>query len=635
MRFVNKRLLVPAAALLLLAGAAIPASKLWPHDHAANGRPTPSQTPVPTQAAATPAIPPAAVPQAQTDASVIADVYGREQADVVVFGSELEGLYLARAAADEGLKVRILDPRAAFGGQVLQGQMLFLDETRDEKGKSLVQGRAKELFDGFKSGKIRKLSEFTAYMNKLVAGIPLESGIQIGEIHTTDAAAGRRAITSVTYTTADGQHKQIDAAYWVDNTDFAALLSRLKTTRLPGLEKLYGQKQIEYMGAGMMMAFKNVDWTSFNHTFNSMSSEERKTRFGGGYVNESFAIGLSGMTQAYKPTNDRVFLRGLNAVYQKDGQVLINALLVYTVDPSDDKSVAEAVELGQRETPLILEHFRKTLPGWAHAELNGLPAYLYIREYNHYEMDYDLQMSDLLSGKMNWDDVSIAGYPVDLQGTSANKWGIEMGRPDKYGMPLRSFLLKDYDNVIAAGKNVGASAIAFGSARIQPNTSLAAESIGVILGRIHGTQTLRNLQPQDMHALHEYLAAHDHIQLEGIHGTNKLAGWSADEIGKLDDGAIIYTTYKHHSPAPLPTSSPTPSPTPQRTLSPKPSPPLSPKPSPTPQPTLSPTPVLTPTPEQDQSVSKQQEQPAAQSPETPAHDAAATADGAAATPDAQ
>lgn len=171
-------------------------------------------------------------------------------------------------------------------------------------------------------------------------------------------------------------------------------------------------------------------------------------------MNESFAIGLSGMTSQYKPSNDRVFLRGLNAVNQRDGEVLINALLIYTVDPSDPKSVEGGLELGRKETPLILNHFRKGMVGWENAEINGYPNYLYIREYNHYETDYVLKPSDMLGGHMFWDNVSIAGYPLDLQGTSANKWGIEMGRPDKYGMPLRSFLLKNYDNVIVAGKNV-------------------------------------------------------------------------------------------------------------------------------------------------------------------------------------
>lgn len=466
-----------------------------------------------------------------------------EKVDVVVLGSELEGLYLARAAADEGLKVKVLDPREAFGGQVLQGEMLFLDETRDDKYQSLVQGRAKELFDGFRNGKIRKLSEFTQYFDKLKKDIPVESGIKIEDIKQIPGQFGPHAIESVTYIDKSGAKKNIKADYWVENTDYAALVSKLEATRMPGLEQFYGQSNIEYMSSGMMMKFKNVDWAKFNSSFNSLTPQQRSAKYGGGSVNESFAIGLSGMTSAYKPSNDRVFLRGLNAVNQRDGEVIINAFLIYTVDPSDDKSVAEAMELGKKEIPLILDHFRKNIVGWEHAELNGFPNYLYIREYNHYETDYVLKPSDMLGAKMFWDNVSIAGYPLDLQGTSANKWGIEMGRPDKYGMPLRSFLLKNYDNVIMAGKNVGASAIAFGSARIQPNTSLAAETIGILMGQLQGKKKLRELQEADMPKLDSYLQSKYNIKLTGVTGNNKIAGWTPDEIAKLDTGEITYASY--------------------------------------------------------------------------------------------
>ncbi|WJH32400.1 FAD-dependent oxidoreductase [Paenibacillus sp. CC-CFT747] len=465
--------------LLLLAAAAI---YQWSGTREASG---PSDAP-PDRAAAgssakpTPSPVPTPIPAVE------------ETADVVVVGSELEGMYLARAAADEGLKVKVIDPREKPGGQLLQGEMLFLDETRDESGKLLVQGRAKELFDGFRSGKIRKLAEFTAYYEKLHQGIPIESGVVLDKVESVTGAGGRDAIRSLTYRKKDGTLHRVTASYWVENTDYAALASQLKVTRLPGLEKFYGQDEIEYMSAGMMMKFKNVDWTRFNTQFNALSGADRSKKFGGGNVNESFAIGLSGMTNAYKPTNDRVFLRGLNAVSQRDGEVIINAFLIYTVDPSDSRSVAEAMDLGKKEIPLILQHFRKSLPGWENAELNGFPNYLYIREYNHYETDYVLKVSDALGARMFPDNVSIAGYPLDLQGTSANKWGIEMGRPDKYGMPLRSFQLKNYDNVILAGKNVGSSAIAYGSARIQPNTALAAESIGVILGQLKGKKPSGN-----------------------------------------------------------------------------------------------------------------------------------------------
>lgn len=453
-----------------------------------------------------------------------------ETVDVAIVGSELEGMYLARAAADEGLSVKVIDPRAKPGGQLLQGEMLFLDETRDASGKLLVQGRAKELFDGFRAGKIRKLSEFQAYYAKLANGIPMESGISIGVVAAAPGIAGTEAVQSVIYRTADGTEKKLTASYWVENTDFAALASKLKVTRLPGLEKFYGQEQVEYMSAGMMMKFKNVDWARFQAAYKES-------------VNESFAIGLTGVTKGYKPSNDSVFLRGLNAVSQRDGEVIINAFLIYQVDPSDDASVAAAKELGKKEIPLILQYFRKNMTGWENAELNGFPDYLYIREYNHYETDYVLKVSDVLGARMFPDNVSIAGYPLDLQGLKANKWGIEMGRPDKYGMPLRSFQLKNYENVLMAGKNVGSSAIAYGSARIQPNTALAAESIGVILGQIHGKKKLQELAEADWATLYPYLESKYAIKLTGVTGTNKIAGWTAEEIAKLDKGEIIYPSY--------------------------------------------------------------------------------------------
>lgn len=469
-----------------------------------------------------------------------------EEVDIVLIGTELEGMFLARAAADEGLRVKILDPREAIGGQLLQGEMLFLDETIDDARKSLVQGRIKALFNGFKSGRIRSLSEFSTFYNDhLLQDLPIESGINIKKVKTQPGPNEEPVIHLVEYTTSKGERKAIEAAYWVDNTDHAALIHHLDVERMTGLEQFYKLDKLEYMASSMMMKFKNVDWKKFESEFNSLTRAQINERYGGGYVNESFALGLVGVTNAYKPTSDRLHLRGLNGLNQKNGEVIINAFLIFDVNPAVDASVAEAIELGRKEIPLILEHFRTKLPGWEHAEVNDFPPYLYIREYNHYETDYVLQVADVLSGKMFWDNVSIAGYPLDLQGVSTVKWGIEMGRPDKYGMPLRSFLLKGYENVLVAGKLVGASAVAYGSARIQPNTSLAAESIGIILGQIHGKKSLKQLTAADMPALHKYIEDQYGIKLTGISATNKIEGWTDEEIAKLNTGEIVYPQYIH------------------------------------------------------------------------------------------
>ncbi|UUZ84218.1 hypothetical protein LJK88_11065 [Paenibacillus sp. P26] len=46
-----------------------------------------------------------------------------------------------------------------------------------------------------------------------------------------------------------------------------------------------------------------------------------------------------------------------------------------------------------------------------------------------------------------------------------------------------------------------------------------------------------------MPALDQPLASKYNIKLTGVTGNNKLAGWTADEIAKLDSGEIVYAQY--------------------------------------------------------------------------------------------
>ncbi|MDF2661465.1 MAG: hypothetical protein K0Q94_4256, partial [Paenibacillus sp.] len=95
------------------------------------------------------------------------------KADLVIIGTELEGMYMAKRAHELGLRVTILEPTAGVGGQLLQGEMLYLDETFDDKGNSIVQGSIKQLFQDYYAGNIRKKADFEAYFNGLIRGIPL------------------------------------------------------------------------------------------------------------------------------------------------------------------------------------------------------------------------------------------------------------------------------------------------------------------------------------------------------------------------------------------------------------------------------------------------------------------------------
>ncbi|WP_213583785.1 FAD-dependent oxidoreductase [Paenibacillus sp. J2TS4] len=460
--------------------------------------------------------------------------------DIVLIGSEIEGMYLARAAADEGLHVVVLDPRSRPGGQLIQGEMLYLDEPFDGAGESLLQGRVKELFDRYKQGEIRKKEEFVNYFEAIADGIPIESGIEIIKIETEqDTARSKQKIKSLTYRTAAGEEKTVTAKYWVENTDFAALSSRLEVTGIPGIETVFGGSAKDYMAASIMMKFRKVDWARFSGEINQLGQEKKEEIYGAGtYLTGTFAYGFGNIGKSYSPSQQDVFLRGLNIINQRDGDVLINALLVFDVDPANSQRIEEALAAGRKETDQVVQHLRQQLPGWEEAEVNGYPEYLYIRDSDRYETEYVLQATDLFSGAMFWDNVSIAGYPIDLQGNKANPWGTSTGKPDKYGMPLRAFQLKGYTNVLTAGKNVGASAVAYGSARIQPNTSLAGEVIGIILGQIDGKNELADLSEKEMKKLHQYIKKNYGITLSGVKADNKIAGYSEEQLEQINKGKL-------------------------------------------------------------------------------------------------
>jgi hypothetical protein len=477
--------------------------------------------------------------------------------DVVVIGTELEGLYLAHRARQEGLKVLIMEPKLRLGGQLLQAEMLYLDGVYDDEGNPLMQGGVKDLFKQYENGQIRKKTQFAQYVHKLVQGIPLEKQV---EIDTIEAEGGE--VKAIRYTNRNGKLREVHPNYVVDNTDDAAVLRKLGATPLPGLESMYGssEKNREYMSATYMMKFKGADWHRFYSEFWKMDKIERSSLYGPDtYVDSNIAYGFPPIASQYEFKNkDSLNLRGLNILNQGDGEILINALQVYDVDPSKPETVERGMRLAKEEMPFIRDHLRRTIVGFDKLELNGEPSYLYVREYNHYSMEYMLQATDLMSGRMFWDNVSIGGYFMDVQGSRSNREGLAIGRPDKYGIPLRSYVWTGADNVVTTGKLIGSSPVAYGSTRIQPNGTLAAESIGVLLAQLlrQGNQpghskSLKKVTEDDMRQLHDRMEQKYHVQLRPVKAIDKIANLTGDQRSELDHGRLTLlggTTVARHLP---------------------------------------------------------------------------------------
>ena len=130
--------------------------------------------------------------------------------------------------------------------------------------------------------------------------------------------------------------------------------------------------------------------------------------------------------------------RGPNLARQKNGNVLINALLIFGVDSLDPASKAEGIARGKKEIPHIVEYMRENFVGFEKAQFVSTAEQLYVRETRHIQGEYRLTITDVLENRDQWDKIGYGSYPVDVQPTSPSNSGNVIGKPAIYAIPSLS-----------------------------------------------------------------------------------------------------------------------------------------------------------------------------------------------------
>ena len=125
-------------------------------------------------------------------------------------------------------------------------------------------------------------------------------------------------------------------------------------------------------------------------------------------------------------------LRGFNAARQDNGNVLINALIIFGVDAMSEDSKAEGIVRAQKELEYIVPYVQQNFVGFENAQLVGTASQLYVRESRHIIGEYQLTIDDVLENRDQWDKIAIVAYPADIQPTAGQTYGTVIGSPD-YG----------------------------------------------------------------------------------------------------------------------------------------------------------------------------------------------------------
>lgn len=393
--------------------------------------------------------------------------------DCLVLGGEPEGVAAGLAAARNGAKTLLICEEEDLGGLYTMGMLNFIDVPETRSGQVLVKGVYGNFFEavggsGFDIDHAKAVfydmvqkQEGLTYLNKTSLVSPLMEG---------DALKGLTVDQ-------DGEEKTYTADVLIDATTDADLAAAAGAPYTFAGEDI-GQAD-RHMGVTLVFGLRGVDWGKVT---THVTAQRAKGEATGGPIDMgakgNTAWGYTREGYAYEPKDPAMRLRGLNIARQYDGEVLINALIIFDVDVLDKASLAKGIARGQAELEHIVPYMQETMAGFEKAELSRVGQSLYVRESRHIQCEQMLTIDDVMENRDQWDKVAVSNYPVDVQPTKEQTYGTVIGFPDQYAISYKSLVPLKVDNLLVVGRAAGYHSMPAGSARIVPTGMACAEGAG-------------------------------------------------------------------------------------------------------------------------------------------------------------
>ena len=395
--------------------------------------------------------------------------------DVIVVGRDPEGIAAALSAARNGMKTLLLSKDSTPGGLYTLGALNFIDvpETRD--GTLLVGGIYEEFVNAVGGSGFDIVNAANVFSDMLTAedNLTVRYGAKFQE-----PVMNGNTITGVTVLEEGDMLVTYNAPYIIDATQDGDVAAAAGAPYTYAGEDI-GERDRE-MGVTLVFRVSGVNW-------DSMCRYLTIKRGIGEIFNKSTSMGVSGNTAwgfsdegyAYEPSDEAMRLRGFNMAKQDNGDVLVNALLIFDVDPLDEASREEGIARAKAELENIIPYLQDEFWGFGDCELAGTAEDLYVRESRHITCEYNLTIDDVLENRDQDDRIAVTSYPVDVQPTKTQTYGTVVGYPDQYAVGYKSLVPQDVDGLLVVGRAAGYTSLAAGSARIVPTGMACGEAAGV------------------------------------------------------------------------------------------------------------------------------------------------------------
>ena len=390
---------------------------------------------------------------------------GTTQDKIIVIGSEPECITAAVTASKLGYHVTLITESGCLGGLLTEGMLTALDINFNDDNEVLHNGFFKDFLKACSNGYNIDFKLTQVFFDQVVKDHRINvihNASNITPIVNQDQLIGL-------YYTQNNESQNLYGDFIIDGSSDACFSRKLGIPYKKGRSE-FGKPHTA-AAATLIFSVKDADWqqiTSYlHHDNNPRTGFKRNT-----------AWGFNNMYQC--PTShERLQMRGLNLSRQNDGSIIINALLIFNVDPSHKKDVDEAYLLAKTELPTIISYLSKHCPGFEKASLDKIADKLYIREGVRIIGEDTLSSNDVFEHTDFPSTITYGSYPMDLQATKKGEYGNALCGKCLYSIPLGCMIPKGFQNLLVIGRSASFDIMAHGSARTIPVLMSMAEN-GVV-----------------------------------------------------------------------------------------------------------------------------------------------------------
>jgi hypothetical protein len=396
--------------------------------------------------------------------------------NLIVYGATPQGIMAAVTAARQGERVDLIEPSTGIGGQLTQGWLATLDMSTDAHGNPFAQGLFHEFYKGLRHDNSFDVPQARALLDQLISTSGVRLKLQT-RVTAVQVQAGR--VMRLDFLGPAGP-QSLSARQVIDATDTATLAA------LAGAPFTLGRSDTgldrTQMAASLVFRIRGANLP----TLSALVRQDHGREDG---IRSRSLSGLVGLTSRYRPSDARRFaLRGFNAAVQRDGSLLVNALLIYGVDGTSEASVARAMNEGALEAGRVVHYLRAAAPAaFGQASLGGVAPQLYLRETRHLVGQVQLRAEDVLYGQHFRDAVAVNGYPLDGQVYLPGQPPLLLGTPQPYEVPLAALIPLGFRNLLVVSQAASFGSVAAFSARVVPLQMTLGEAAGqasVLAGRL-------------------------------------------------------------------------------------------------------------------------------------------------------